>query len=1219
MKNRRLLFVKKIIVAATGLVVVVLGVAVALPHMIDWNKYKPRIQKGIEDATGYQVSLGGDIDLAVLPFPHVVIENLAVRVPKTTAGAESADIVTLKKAEASVALAPLFRGEVNVSSVNLVDPVITLEIARDGRQMWMTETLTQLSAKPAPAAGEVAPAAAPEAEGKFALKELEIENGTLNYNDARTGKVIRIEKINTVLSADSLSGPFKVKGDMVWNGQKINADIQSGRLDKVAKTIALQANLTMPDSGALINYGGLIGTGGGLDLQGETRIETKNLSSTLTTLSGKASTLPPLPLSMQGLLTAKADQADIKTMKVTIGDVQANGAVSAKNLQAKNGPMVLTANLESTTPVVVENFLPVKSVKTVKGAADKDVPKTGVMKSLLPETLQLPLPVDVKATLKLASLSYKGAVFGNVTIGVDKKGNVIAITEDVGQMPGGGQLKAKSDFTYASSSTGEKGGVIYTDPTLAFDMKGDSTAPGKFLSAFLPEKTIKSMQPLFKDPVQIAANGTVRPTRVNVNSGSFTLGKTALTLGASSYALDPTGKDDVSVSVSGQDINLDHFLGTKPQPTAQDKVQTTAATPKKPVAKTVQETLAKLDLPVDLTLKADLKNVTMQGTTYGALTVDGALAGDALNIKTASLQDPEGDVMQASGTIKQLSKLTGVDLVLSGKTSDAIAFLSSFKVDTSKLPKDFGPLDLAVDVVGETPKSLAFTARAKALEGEGQANGLLIDVLSDKPAVDKLSLRVKHPNFERLMQKFNPGYKAGVGIKKDMDVFANINMEPDGYSLSGLNATVGGMTMTGDVTANTTGSKPDIKATLNAGTIPLDILSGKNKTGKTSATAPKTTATKTAANDVRWSREAINTAWMRNFNLDLKVNAKTIEYGNWVLSDAALGAILKDGTLTIGKMDAGVYGGTMGLTATVKSAAQDRAPIDFTVKSSFKNVALEPLASSFSGAKVIKARGNVSLDLDAQSSGISPAALISALRGQGDINGKNIVIEGFDLAAMSRSLVSTTKVIDNIAGLADASFSGGETAFDTLSGPFTIAEGVINFDNLKMEGPTANITNKGQISLPRWVIDMNSSIDLATPEDAPNLDIRFQGPLDNPGNTFAGKAMESYVQTRVNQKLQKVIGEKLGDKNPELNNLLNSVLGGGAAPAKAPVPAPAPAPETTPQSVPAPAAPQEQIAPSAGQTETAPVQQAEPAPAPQKEMSPEEQIMRGVLEGVLGN
>lgn len=1195
---------KKYAIILAGGVVLVAGAAVAVPHMIDWNKYKPQIQKGIEDATGYQVEFGGKIDLAILPFPHVVIENLAVRVP----GQPPSDLITLKKAEVSVALAPLFGGEVSVNSVNLVEPVITVGIDRDGRQSWMTDRLkTMTAAKPEGAAPAQNNAPASAGGNKFALKKLQIENGTVRYNDARSGKETVLEKINTVLSADSLSGPFKAKGDITWNNQKVDVDVQSGRMDKAAKTVAVQADIRIAN--AQVNYSGIVGTAGGLDLQGETKIVTGNLSSTLTGLTGKASTLPPLPLNIQGLLTAKGDKAEVKTLKVTLGDLQASGAIGVTNIPAKDGPMVVAVNLDSGSQVSVESFLPVKSVKTVKGAADKDVPKTGVMKTLLPDTISLPVAADIKADLKLAGISYKGAAFGDVKINLEKKGSTITMTESIGQMPGGGQLSGKSGLTFASGSQGTGSGVVYSDPTLTFDMKGNATAPGKLLSAFLPEATIKSMQPMFKDPVTLAAAGNIRSNRVAVDSGSFALGSTSLALGSSSYTLDQTGKDDVVLSVTGRDINIDHFMGAKTAaPTAQDKVQTATPAPAAKPAAVLQDTLKKLNLPVDLTVKADLTNVTMQGTTYGALNVDGSLKGDSLEIKKAALTDAGGDVMQASGTIKSVSKLTGVDLVVGGKTADAVAFLSSFKVDTSKFPKDFGPLDLSVDLAGETPESLAFAARAKALGGEGQANGMLIKALSDKPAVDKLSLQVKHPNFEQLMRKFNPSYKAGVGIKKDMDVFANINMESDGYSLSGLKANIGNMNMTGDVRANTNGSKPDVKATLNADTIPLDILSGKDKTAKTSATAPKATPNASTNSDVRWSRNAINTDWMRAFNLDLTVNAKSVEYGNWVLNNTALAVTLKDGTLNIAKMDAAVYGGTMGLTAQVRSSAQERSPISFDVKTSFKDVALEPLAASFSGAKVIKARGDVSLDIDAKSSGISPAALVSALSGQGQLNGKNVVLQGFDLAAMSRSLVSTTKVVDNITGLASASMSGGETSFDKITGPFTISEGVINFDNFLMEGAAANITNKGQISLPRWVIDMNSTVDLATPEDAPNLEIRFQGPLDNPGNTFAGNAMQSYIQTRVNQKLQKVLTDKIGTKNPELNNLLQGVLGGGKAATPTPTPTPTPAPAATPSAAPATEAAPVTPAPAAEPAAT-------PAPAAEPQLTPEEKVIKGIQSG----
>ncbi len=1186
---------KKLLIGLVVVVVIVFGAAIVAPGMIDWEQHKPKIQTAIHDATGYEVNFGGPIRLAVLPFPHVAFENLAIRVPVSAASAETRDLLTLKKAEVSVALAPLFRGEVSINSVNLVDPVVRMEIARDGRKLWMTDILQARTAKDSdPATPEKSAAGT---QTKLALQKVQIENGHFLYGDAAKGTQQEIHNVNAVLSADSLSGPFKGNGDLVWNEQKIAFDIQSGRIDKTAQTISIQANAKLPANGTVLIYSGVVGTAGLLDLQGETSLESANLSATLAALTGKPSALAPLPFTMRGLLTARPERADLKNMQMSFGGLKADGSVGVANLQAKGGPVQVNAVLKSDSVLKAEDLMPVKSVKTVKAAANNDAPKVGGIKSFLPQTLKFPVPMDIKADIALAGLSYKGTEFGDVTLGLDKKAGTIKITENVGKMPGGGTFGAKSELVFASVSQGaDKSGTVYSDPALTYEIKGNSGAPGRFLSPLIPETTIKSMQPLFKDPISIAAKGRITPVRAAIDSGSVSLGKTAFTLGASSYTIDPVGRDDVLLTLSGQDINLDHFSGKKAESPTETKVQT--AVPAKPAGQVLQETLKKLDLPVDLTLKANLKNVTMQGVAYSALSVDGALSGGALDLKSAALTDAEGDVMRASGTVKAIHKLSGIDMTFGGKTGDAIAFLSSFKVDTSKLPQDFGPLDLSVLLSGENPESLAFNANAKALGGEGQANGLLLGVLADKPAVDKLSLRVTHPNFEQLAQKFNPSYKAGVGIRKDMDVYTNINLEGDTYTFSGLKAMLAGMDMTGTIKAKTGGAKPDVTAALVAGTIPLDILSGKNRTAKTSANAAKVTTG--ATNDVRWSRNAINTSLLHAFNLDLKVNAKRVEYGNWVLDDTILGVTIKDGVMNVGQMDAKVYGGNMVLTANVRSSGKDRDPLSFTVKSDFQDVGLEQLASSFSGARVIKARGNVTLGLEASSTGISPAALISALTGKGNVNGRNVVIEGFDLAAMSRSLVSTTKVIDNITGLAGSAFSGGETAFEKVEGPFTIAEGVIHFDNLAMTGTTANIANRGQISLPRWFIDMNSTIDLATPEDAPNLDIRFQGPLDNPGNTFAGNAMESYVNTRVNQKLQKM----LGDKNPELNSLLNTVLGGGAAPAPAPTPAPVATPEATP-------AQEEQIAPSSGD--------AAPAPAPeQKQLSTEEQIMKGVLEGIMG-
>lgn len=1198
---------KKLVVILGGVVVVTLVGAVAAPHMVDWNKYKPRIQSAIADFTGYEVNLAGDIDMAVLPFPHVVIENVGVKIPGATK-----DIVGLKKAEVSVALMPLFSGEVSVSSVNLVDPVINLIVDKDGRKTWMTD---KMQASSAPSA---TPSGTPQATtggGKFALNKMQIENGTLNYTDA-TGKTTTLEQINTTLSADSLSGPFKVNGDLVYNKQKISADVKAGKIDNVTKTVSVDAQVKLPGDG-MLSYAGVVGTAGGIDLQGETKISTDNISAMVTAISGNASTLPPVAVNIQGIVTAKDTQADVKTLKVAFGDFLATGSIGVKNLKAQDGPAQATIDLTSNKSFKLESLLPGKSVKTVQAAPDKDagVPKSGVLKSFLPDNLTLPVPVDVQGMINLAGVSYKGAEFGVIKVGIDKKGGVIALTEDVGQIPGGGSINGKSTLSYAGGSQGaDKSGVVYSDPSLAYSLKMSAKDPKKLLSAFVPEDSLKSMQQALKDPITFDGNGTVRGAKAGVDSGTLALGQTIFNLGSTSYTLDQTGKNDVALTVSAQGINLDAFMGTQAAvPVAAETAApaTAGATPPKTAA--LEDTLKKIDLPVDLTVKADLKNVTMQGTNYAAVTIDGGLNGNNLSIKTASMQDPQGNVMQVAGGVKDIHTLTGVDVTLSGKTADANAFLKSLKVDAAKLPKDIGPLDLAVSLTGDKPDSLAFNAKAKVFDGDASANGILLKALSDKPAVDKLAVTVSNPNFEKLFQKFSPDYKAGVGMNKSMNVSANVNLTGDGYDISALTATLGSMTVTGSVKAKTGGAKPDITATFNAGTVPLDVLLGKDKSAPAASPGTSKVIASSGSSGERWSRDPIDASVLNNFNLDLKLNAKSIQYNAWDLANTVLAVTVKDGTLNIAQMDAGVYGGTMSLTSTIKTGAKKGDALTFETKSDFKNVGLEALAQSFGGGtKLIKARGNVSLSLNAKSSGTSPATLVSGLNGSGQLDGKSVVLQGFDLSAMSRSLVSTGKVVDNITGLATASFSGGETAFDKIDGPFTIASGEIKFDKFLMTGQTATITNKGSISLPRWYVDMVASIDLVEPEDAPNLDMKFQGSLDNPGNTFAGNAMQSYIQSRVSKKLQSIVGDKLGDKNPALNNLVNGLLGGkpadatGGAATNPVVKTPATATEAT-----TPAA----TAPAAGETTAAPT----PAPvaAPAAKPTREEKI-NNVLQGIMG-
>ncbi len=1191
---------KKIGLVAGGIVVVLLGGAVIAPSFVDWEKYKPLIQSKVEDATGYEVTFGGKLDLAVLPFPHLVIENLGVSVP-ATAGRDAVELLTLKQAEVSVALLPLLSKRVEVNTVNLVEPVIRLEVAKDGTQTWMTEKLSA-GKKDDSGADQSADASKEQA---VTLDNLKIEKGTFIYADRRTAKETKLDGIDAVIKADSLSGPFEVKGDFDWNKQTIEIDAQTGRMEKGANTLALQTTVGLPASKSKVNFSGVVALGGAPEVQGETSVETPDLSAMIASFTGKPNPALAKAVNVRGMLTASADKADMKTAAFAFGDIKASGSIAVANLGGKNNaPMDVQVVLASDTPVNLDPFMKSAGGSGTKSAAKGDA---ATKKPFIPDTLAMPMAIDARIDATLSSLSAKGATFNNVKFVVEKKAGQIRLVEQSGEMPGGGSLKSSATLAYASSTAAKNGGVVYSNPTLNFETAATAQKPVTILSAFVPDATIKSMGTLLKESMAVTAKGTVTPAKAEVSSGSLDLGKTKVDV-AGSYALDKSGKDDAAITLRGSGINIDNFIArdVKAENNAVAPAPATGAA--KPMETVIRETVAKLNLPVDLSVDAVLDNVTMRGVTYNAIRVNGALKDNALDVKSAALEDSDGNAMSMKGTVRDLKNLTGLDIVLGGKTSDTEAMLKSFGVKTDKLPKNFGPLDLSVALAGEKPESLNFTANAKAMDGELQASGNVVNALT-KPDVDKIAARVMHPNFEKLVQRFSPTYRAGVGMKKELDAYANVNLADGAYDVTGIKINLGSMALAGDVRADMKAAKPNITGKIQAGTVPLDQLVGKDPASSGSKSAGGGAS---KSGDLRWSRNAINTAWMQAYNMDLAVTAKTITYGNWVLDNADLGVTLKDGTLNIAKMNAGVQGGTMALSGTVKSSAQERQPIAMDVKADFSNVALEQLASGFSGSKPIKAKGKASLNMAVKASGLSPAALISDLNGQGKLSGENVVIEGFDLAALSRSLVSTTKVFDNISGLVGGALKGGQTSFDTIDGPFTIAEGIVRYDNFVMKGPAATITNKGQVNLPLWTIDMTSTIDLTEPEDAPNLPVRFQGPLDKPGNTFANSALESYVGARINQKLQKELGEKLGDKlggDDALSGVIGGLLGGSAPKATAPTQQPAPVAEP-------------EVAPSAGETESATTQPAtEPQPVQQEQkpaMTPEEELIRGVLGGVLG-
>ena len=541
--------------------------------------------------------------------------------------------------------------------------------------------------------------------------------------------------------------------------------------------------------------------------------------------------------------------------------------------------------------------------------------------------------------------------------------------------------------------------------------------------------------------------------------------------------------------------------------------------------------------------------------------------------------------MAVAGSVGNVGELKDIDLTISGTTPDAEKMLASFNVDTKKLPKNIGRAELASEFKGQAG-SLAFVVNLKAMQGALESSGSLINLL-DKPQVGGLTVRLRHPSYVDVMRLFNPNFSSGVAMRKSLDVFASMERAGTAYKFTDLQASLGDVKATGTMEYETAGVRPALKGALQFGKLPLDEILGIQPAAK--GTVRANTTAPTGTGDVRWSRNALNTTWMWKFNVDLTATAASVSYGQWVVDNADFAVNLKDGTLSVTRLNGKVGGGTMALTANMKSSDKERQPVTVGATADFKNVELEQIVRGFAGSRLIKARGPVSMDLNVSSSGISPAALIFDLKGTGKAQGEGIVFDGFDLARMSRTLAApSSSGTENITNLLNATMKGGSTSFDNFYTEILIAEGVVTFPKFRLEGKDAAIVMDGNVNLPLWTVDMVSNIQLTEPVGAPALRVVFKGPLDNPAQTFGQGAMENYLRGMVGSKVQEAIGGKLNEKlDGALGGALGDALGIGGAKPKAPV---------VPAVVPAPVAPAAPMAPQAVPVAPAPV--AEPAAAP---------------------
>lgn len=1111
---------KKLLFWVLGIIVVLIVAALVGPSFVDWNKYKPEIAAKVKEATGRDLTIAGSIGLTVLPTPTLSVHDVSLA---NLPGAADPKMASLKSLDVRVALIPLLSGVINVESVALIDPVISLEVLKDGRRNWQ---LTPASAAGAPGA---APAPKPGAQSKpsasVQLQSVRIENGTVIYRDTRSGTTERIDKLNADISADTLAGPFSLQGNMVARSIPVSFDVSVGRID-TGKQIPLHVALGLKDAGAKSNFNGTLSSAtaegkvaGKLEIEGG---DLGRLVQTLAAAGGSRSAAPTLPPPLAGsyALTAKLDgsakQIALNDVNLALGDTTVTGAISVVPGTPLQFDVALQANqIDLDKWLKSVNNAPERGAKKQQAAPQKaESPGKAGAPATVPAAA-FAVPANVRGTIDLAvgAAAYRNDVIHQIHLRAALDKGRVALKQASMLLPGGSDFEMSGTLSQANNAPVFDGNI----EAVSDDLRSLLSWLGINTASVPPER-------LHKFTMTGKVKGT--PAQVDLTGLDVRLDTTRVTGGV---AIALRARPAFGIRFDADRLNVDAYL-----PSAAPKVQngkTPSGVPAggKPgpagnAPAAAPGGLAFLNT-FDANVEATVGALTMRNIEVQKAALNATLQNGVLTVRDASIGDLAGGTLKASGTVSGLGGKIAVDGAFDVATKDPVRLLRFAGIAPPDAASRLGNVELAGKAKGAL-ESFAVDATLDAAGGRVGVKGTA--GLSDKGPVYDLTVDARHANLTNFVRVFQPNYRPAAQNLGGFALTTSLRGNATDAEMPNLKATLGPVNMVGAIKVNFAGPRPSLGARIQTSEIIADLFlppdSGaaknpKDPPGKNGAGGGKADPPPTPEGD-HWSREPFDTSMARLVDANVQLSAPAISYGKYRVEKPDLAFVLKDGVLDVSKLTGTMFSGAFDMKG--QFAATDVPKLSGTVQISKADIR----QALFQAGNINVASGKLDFNMDVAGAGQSPYALVSSLAGKGAANVADGVVRGFDLQAVSDQLKSMNSAIDFLK-LFQVSMSGGQTKFSKLDGTFTIDKGIVRTDNVELLADAGKGTAAGTIDLPAWTINMKANFALTQHPNSPGFGMTVSGPLDSPERKFDTGRIEAYlVQRGVGGLLKKVLPQK---------------------------------------------------------------------------------------------
>jgi len=185
---------------------------------LDLEGLKPHIFKLVENATGREFVIDGNIHLQVSLAPRIIIEEIAL---KNVQWGSNQNMIQAKRLKLQVALLPLLSNKIIVKQFVISEPDILFEVGNNGKTNFELENGFGYADEKVEVKRDLP---------IFGLKKIIIEKGRFTYNNFKNKQTYTAKIKRLTLSGKNIEEPVNLKLSGFYNDQIILAEGTVGPL-----------------------------------------------------------------------------------------------------------------------------------------------------------------------------------------------------------------------------------------------------------------------------------------------------------------------------------------------------------------------------------------------------------------------------------------------------------------------------------------------------------------------------------------------------------------------------------------------------------------------------------------------------------------------------------------------------------------------------------------------------------------------------------------------------------------------------------------------------------------------------------------------------------------------------------------------------------------------------------------------------------------------------